>query len=182
MRKIFITVMLCLTTFSMAFAQEDCKMCGDWVGTFQESYPHDTQSDDDGDWRIDKVTMNIRIKKFGNEYKIRQKWTYAGGNIGTVYDNEEMEVITSTDTSVYWKVESPLQAHYDQYNRIKYYDRTVIYYQITFHNGYIHYKLVDSYYIEYDKYKNHISTTDFIKDKNSKPRYNLDLYKEDDDW
>ncbi len=175
-------VLLCLLKSTASFAQLDCNLCGDWVGTFQEIYPHDRKSDDDGDWRMDKVTMNIRIKKFGNEYKLRQKWTYAGGDIGTSYNNDEIDIITSTDTSIYWKVVSALEAHYDQYNRIRYYDQTVVYYQITYHGGYIHFNLVDSYYIEYDKYKNHIGTSDFINDQRSKPRYNLDLYKEDNDW
>lgn len=181
MKKITVLLFFFVVTSISVFAQTDCKMCGDWIGSWQEIYPYDFESEDDGDWRLGKVTRYIRIRKYGDEYKIRIKSSYV--DIGrTVYDEDEFDILNVTDTSIYWKAISAIDVHYDQNNRIKYYDQTIIYYIITYRNGYIHFQMTDSYYLEYDNNKRLVSTTDFINDQKDKPRYNLDLFKEDNDW
>lgn len=174
-----------LFTFSaITYAQSDCKLCGDWISTIWKKYPHNTRSDDNADWRMGKMSFYIRINKYGETYKIRIKRKYAEGDIGTVYDNDVIEILDASDSSIYFKATGEMSCDYDQYDRITGCDRLVLCFLITYCNGYIHYQLTDVYSLEYNKYKQYVGTTrgNLTEWLELFPEYNMDLYKEDNDW
>lgn len=140
MKKSLLIIGVFCSLFSLQLQAQDCKMCGDWTGTVWKKYPHNTKSDDDGDWRMGKMTQFIRINQFGNEYKIRLKHRFEEGDIGTVYEDDEIVILNSTDTSLYFQTTSGLSCDYDQYGRITECDRLQMFFLITYHNGYIHYE------------------------------------------
>lgn len=132
------------------------------------------------------MTYYIRINKYGEKYTIKIKHHFAEGDIGTVYNNdyEYYEVLDVTDTSIYFKATDEMSCNHDQYDRITGCSKLVLYFLVTYHSGYIHYQLTDVYALEYNKDIQYIGTTreDLSRWLKKFPEYNMDLYKEDNDW
>ena len=183
-KRILLFVFLLGIMTVTCFAQDNCKMCGDWVGTVWKSYPHNTKSDGSADWQMGKMIQYIRIKRFGDEYKIRLKHQYVDGDIGTVYNNDEITILNATDTSIYYKTIDYMSCNYDQYDRITDCSRVEKFFIITYHNGYIHQNLTAVQALRYDSNKQYVGTTreNLSSWLETFPEYNLDLYKEENDW
>lgn len=166
MRKKSLTIILCLFGLSMAFAQEDCKMCGDWVGTFKGV---------EG-----QCMMYIRIKQYGNEIKIRTKLKTPNE---IVYDfMAPTRILAVTDTSIEYswgEYDDPRPSYLDE--TITDWSNTFDYYIITYKNGYIHLLNNRRFVDEYNRNKVFMYRRE-VEKPNMTPLLDLDLYKEDDNW
>lgn len=186
-KTILFTFLLGITTVT-CFAQDDCKMCGDWVGVYQTAYPRTEYERDNAqsmaDFKEGKVIKYIRINKFGDSYKIRIKTIYEGFT-GCVYEQDKIDILKTTDYSIYYKKTTEMDAEYDVNDRVMGYSNLEYFFLITYDNGYMQHEIVDVYVNEYDRNKNLIrkyqdSALEYAK--NPSWGYNIDLYKEENDW
>lgn len=70
MKKIIALTLIMLPLALPLFAQDDCKMCGTWIGTYSFPLP---DPDPDGDIVNENYKMFVRVKQYGNNYSIRVK-------------------------------------------------------------------------------------------------------------
>ena len=83
MKKLSVLAIFCLLGINITFAQEDCKICGDWKGAYQGPVA------DGGDHAIyGNIKYQIRIKKFGTDVVVRGKHIYPDGH--TSYDEDNV--------------------------------------------------------------------------------------------
>lgn len=75
MKNEFIIRTVILLAFLLGMAliplrAQDCKMCGDWIGTYTISIP---DPDPDGGMIDENVKMYVRIKRYGDDMSVRVK-------------------------------------------------------------------------------------------------------------
>ena len=146
MKKLIVLTSLFLLVAKFTNAQENCKMCGTWVGSYNYYY----YDDDTGTRKPGKFNKYIRIQKYGENYKIRMKTIFTDKNL-TTYDDDVYRIIETTDNSIYMVASSrDLTPNYKN-DRISYYTAGDVYYLITYLDGYIHFKLVKEIDYEYDR-------------------------------
>ena len=173
MKKILLPLIVCFfyAIYSPLPAQE-CKLCGDWVGTYPGSQKNkNTGEMDDGIYK-----EYIRIKKYGQEYKIWFKTEFPLHNY-VRHDYDECTILRVDEESIYFKRTSPIE------RSGKGYFQTIEYCKITYRNGYIHYKLEAFTLIDYDMNRRIIrQEDDAIKYRAKSKCDDLDLFKEEDIW
>ena len=139
------------------FAQEDCKMCGDWVGVYESSKMHPTEDRlIPADWK-----MYIRIKKIDGFYNARVKTRIA--------DNS-MEYVYWTDWKMYQAYDNKIILRWEVKDDKVYDD---VYFTLTYNQGILYF---DGGTIHRTYYAN--------KSKQTLPApfSPVTLYKEENDW
>ena len=179
MRKILLTTMLCLVSFSMTYSQEDCKMCGDWIGIFEGTKPHPTED------RLIPADykLYIRIKKIDTNLIVRIKYSLADNSTGFSYMNE-WKVFDFSEKKITLKWDSGIDDNAGQGWGIKNgkkcaYRRDVICASIELQQGVLYFDGGQNNVTWYDSNNNIISANAF---PNNIPAKNVTLYKEENDW
>lgn len=67
MKKVIALLLILFTFFTTTLAQNDCKMCGDWIGT--KAAPSSPR----GDMTVHTTKTFVRIKKYEDNYTVRVK-------------------------------------------------------------------------------------------------------------
>ena len=156
------------------FAQNDCKLCGDWMGIYTIQVP---DPNPDGGIIDEDERMYIRIKQLGNEMSVRVKICPVK-EPNNVHYWSDCEITNLTDTSISFT--SFIKDDYDWNNSDRKNGRVIekaSYYAlccISYYNG----KIVMSYHMHvdyYDKYSALIQGRNFGYET-------ITLYQGDDDW
>lgn len=148
-------------------AQDDCKMCGDWVGTFKGVVG-------------EQCKIYLRIRQYGEEIKIRTKLETPNG---ITYDYmAPTKILSVTENSIEYSSgedDNPLPSYLNE--TITGWSNTFDYYIIRFKDGYIHLLNHRRFIDEYNKnkvfmYRREVERSRLI------PILDVDLYKVEDDW
>lgn len=153
---------------------QDCKMCGDWIGTYTIEVP---DPNPDRGLIHENRKMFIRIKQYGNDKSVRVKTTPVKEPNDINYWSE-CEITNSTDNSISFT--SFVAEDYDWDNNDKTNGRIIYkatYYwvcSINYYSGKI--VLSRRFHVDYyDKYNSWIDDHDASYET-------ITLYQEDDDW
>lgn len=172
MKKLLLFVLVIITYWMPVYAQ-DCKLCGDWIGSRSGQ-----QMNSSGKYDYGMFKDYIRIRKYGDEYKIKMKTTFPDHN-WVMYETRALTILDADENSIYFALAGSLEK--EDFG----YDQIVSYYLITYKNGYINCSLVNQIDIHYDENRNRIreeNTLKYVCCREPGGSNNMDLYKEDDDW
>lgn len=170
-----LTLLITLCTLSaLSFAQENCKLCGTWIGTFTLPVP---DPDPDGDIANETFKMYIRVRQHGNNYSVRVK-TFPIKETDNIKYWNNCEVTSISEESITFS--SFVRDCYDWSNSDRKNGRVIhktSYWNIctlTYHSV----KLVLSQHLHtkyYDKNGTLIGT-------HNNPSSYISLYQDNDDW
>ena len=171
--------MVILFTFLLGMASiplcaQDCKMCGDWIGTYTISIP---DPDPDGGMIDQHVKMYVRIKQFGEDLSVRVK-SYPVDEPNNVKYWSDCEITNTTTSSISFT--SYADDSYEWDNTDKKNGR-IIYKALYFRECVLDYysgKIVLSLHFHvdyYDRYNSWIDGHDFGYET-------ITLYQDDEDW
>ena len=177
MKKISLLLSLLLGIMTATcFAQEDCKMCGTWIGKwYGQQFNNDTDEWDYGYWH-----KYIRIDKYGDEYKIRIKLEFPNHNY-TSYESDDCTIISTSDNLIRFKLTSKLLPDYYNDN-ITGYGNMERFYELYYKNGYVHLKRYAQIQYNYDRHKNFIREWDAQEMAETGFGDDIDMYNEKDNW
>lgn len=99
MKRLLSLILLCLVIATTSFAQEGCKLCGDWVGVYKQDLGKYDQNEDriiPADYKL-----YVRIKKNDDTYIVRVKYRIADGSMEFNY-TPDCIITNSTDTKISW--------------------------------------------------------------------------------
>lgn len=178
MKNEFIIRTVILLAFLLGMAliplrAQDCKMCGDWIGTYTISIP---DPDPDGGMIDENVKMYVRIKRYGDDMSVRVKTHPVKDPNNLRYF--DCSITNTTNNSISFT--AFVGDDYDWDNTDKKNGRIIYkasYYWvclITYYSG----KMVLSRHFRadyYDKYNSWIDAHDAGYET-------ITLYQEDDDW
>lgn len=177
MKKItlLLSFLLGITTVT-CLAQDDCKLCGTWIGKWHgQQINKNTDEYDYGYW-----LKYIRIDKYGDEYKIRIKYEFPDHN-WTSYESDDCIVIEASDNNIRFKLISKLTPDYTN-DKITSYGNMERYYEIKYKNGYVHLTRYAQKQFEYDRNKNLTRTWDGQAIAVTGFGDDIDMYNEKDNW
>lgn len=96
MKKVIALFLILFTFFTTTLAQNDCQMCGDWIGTYSMSV---IDPDPDGSFIYEKCKMHIRIKQHGNNMSVRVK-TYFVKNPNDIQYWNDCNITSVSENSI----------------------------------------------------------------------------------
>lgn len=99
MKKIFSSFLPLFLFSTMAFTQENCKICGDWVGVYNQELGKYDQTEDT--FIPANYKLYVRIKKIDGTYIVRVKYQIADGSMAVNY-TPDCIITNSTDTKISW--------------------------------------------------------------------------------
>lgn len=182
MRKIFITVMLCLFGLSRTFAQGQDPWVGEWTS---EAYS-------DIDWEASNATKDaggtiqkvhyadfrfiIRITKSGDQYTVRGKTIKVGDP--NYADYHSQYAVTQVDNNTIWLQASTSKKPFRNNGEIDEYCDITWYYKLTLENGGLHYVFYHTHSVNYDRNMRYRDTDDW--DCSTYENHDLMLYN--DNW
>lgn len=173
MKKTIFFLLLFLFFEAIATAQ-DCKMCGDWIGTYTISIP---DPEPDGGMIDQNMKMLIRIKQYGDDMSIRVK-TFPVNEPNDIKYWPDCEITNATDNSISFTSSAGDSFDWDNndrkngrvINKASYYCMCILDYR----NGKI--VLSRHFHVDYyDRYNSYIDGRDYGYET-------ISLYQEDDDW
>ena len=153
------------------YAQDNCKMCGDWVGVYESSKMHPTEGRlVPADWKL-----YIRIKKIDGFYTVRVK-TRIADNSGDYFYWPDYTVYQADDNKIFLRYDGG----YDDNNGNGYgtfaYSVDIIHISLEYQYGILY--LDGKQYVRlYDNNDNLIDNKDIKLYKSP-----IKLYKDDNDW
>lgn len=176
MRKIILPVVFLLGVLmlSQSLVAQDCKMCGDWIGTCSLDHEWDPVYK-----TMVKKTYRIfvRIKRVDENPIVRLKLIPTDG--GETWYQDPCNIEAFTTNSIAWSVFIRDDSDWDENDRLngiiigsaKYYH----YYEATYYSGYMHLtcKVVTKYYSR---------SGDYIDLDSGPIHINTNVYKDDEDW
>ena len=177
MRKILLTAILYLVTFSMALAQSDCIFCGTWIG----SWTQQVLNKNTDEFEPNRIKKYIRIDKYGDEYKIRIKYENTDRGF-TSYEEDNCSILYIDNNLIRFKLTDKLLPDYGGNDIITGYSYTERFYELSYKNGYVHLRRYAQFIYEYDRYKHFIRKWD--GQAIAKPDFgdDIDMYNENDNW
>lgn len=160
------------------FAQDDCKLCGTWIGQWTDLLITDPNTDE---YTPGTCKMYVQVKKYGQEYKIRIKYEYP--SIDHVrYENDECSILDIAENSIHFKLTSSLLPNVGADDIITGYSNMERYYSLVYHNGYTHLTLNSQIQYEYDRRRVFRRKWDGLTVKVKTPDDDIDLFKDEEDW
>lgn len=171
-----LTLLITLCTLSaLSFAQENCKLCGTWIGSWTGTQINtETEQYDYGTWKI-----YIRINKYGDNYKIRIKKEFPDHG-WTRYVNDDCTILDVDANSIHFKLTSSLL--YSLVNNVVTYSNEERYYSLVYLDGYAHLTLNAVIGYEYDRNRRFIKKYNGLPYKVKTPEDDIDLFKDEENW
>lgn len=179
MKKLFALTLMMLPLALPLFAQDDCKMCGDWVGVYNGTKPHPTEE------RLIPADykLYVRIKRIEDNISVRLKCQLADNSAAAWYMNDwKVSDYSENRIVLVWDGGDDDNGGdgWDIINGKKCaYRRDIIYASLELTKGILYFNGGTNYGTWYDKYGNVLDTFHFDA---SIPARNVTLYKDDDDW
>ena len=179
MKKVFALVITLCTLTTLSFAQDDCKMCGDWVGVYNGTKLHPTED------RLIPADykLYVRIKNIEDNITVRLKCQLADNSAAAWYMNEwKVSEYSENRIVLVWDGGDD-DNDGDGWGIIKgekcAYRRDVIYASLELTKGVLYFDGGTNYGTYYDDSGNKIDSFHF---EASIPARKVTLYKDDDDW
>lgn len=169
MKKLITLTLIMLPLALPLFAQDDCKMCGDWQGIYSTT---ELSTGENAGYR----RMVVRIKKTGTTKTIRIK-NYAVDNPSDIIYWTDIQVAYCNENTISFKCPVGNEKNWDDY-KINGRYVACAYYTCFGSVNYVNDFLSLSYYfhVDYvDKNNNVIKSEDY-------DQTDLKLFQEDNDW
>ena len=175
-KRILLFVFLLGIMTVTCFAQDNCKMCGTWIGKWNEKI----LNKDSDELELTQLKKIIRIDKYGEEYNIRIK--IENPRIDhTHYEDDDITILYADDNSVRFKLTSDYEPDYVNHI-ITGYSIVERFYELYYKNGYVHLKRYAQIQYDYDMHKNFIRKWDAQELAGTGFGDDIDMYNEKDNW
>lgn len=177
-KTLTLLITLCILT-TLSYAQDDCKMCGDWVGVYTGTKIHPTED------RLIPADykLYVRISIIENNISIRLKYQIVDNSFAAVYMNE-WTVSDHSEDRIFLMLDSGNDDNEGggwglKNGKYCAYRRDVIHASLELKNGILFFYGGTNYITWYDKNGNVIDTShhDAIY-----PTRKVTLFKGGDDW